>query len=59
MEQQIQSEIYRAFELLGADRELLAAVGSWGDTLDNEAVLSLLRGWVSRYVSPDRKLFIC
>jgi hypothetical protein len=28
----IRAEIYRAFEALGADRKLLATVGSWGDT---------------------------
>jgi len=31
IEQRIRSEIYRAIELLGADRELLATIGSWGD----------------------------
>lgn len=45
IEQQIRAEIYRAFELLGADRELLATIGSWGDTLDDEAVLILLKDW--------------
>lgn len=45
IEQQIRSEIYRALELLGADRELLATIGSWGDTLDDEAVLTLLKDW--------------
>ena len=38
-------EIYRAFEALGADRKLLATVGSWGDTLDDDEVLELLREW--------------
>ena len=37
--QQIRSEIYRAFELLGADSDLLAVVGSWGDTLKDEEIL--------------------
>ena len=45
IEQQIRSEIYRAFELLGADRHLLAAVGFWGDSLDDESVLDLLKEW--------------
>jgi hypothetical protein len=44
-EQQIRSEIYRAFELLGADRELLAVIGSWGDTLNDEEVLTFLKDW--------------
>ena len=45
IEGQIRSEIYRALELLGADRKLLAAVGSWGDTLDDGEVLELLTEW--------------
>jgi hypothetical protein len=45
IEQQIRSEIYRAMEYLGADLELLATVGSWGDTLPDEAVLALLKDW--------------
>jgi hypothetical protein len=28
---------------LGADPKLLGAIGSWGDTLDDESVLALLR----------------
>ena len=45
IEQQIRSEIYRAFEILGTDRHLLGAVGSWGDSLDDESVLALLKEW--------------
>ena len=45
IEMEIRTEIYRAFELLGADRELLAAVGSWGDTLDDAEILSSLKKW--------------
>lgn len=45
VESQIRSEIYRALEYLGADRKLLAAVGSWGDTLDDAEVLMLLKKW--------------
>lgn len=39
---------YDALEKLGADRFLLAAVGSWADTADDETVLSLLREWNSK-----------
>jgi len=45
LEQQIRAEIYRAFELLKADRELLAVIGSWGDTLNDEEVLTFLKDW--------------
>jgi hypothetical protein len=45
IEQQIRSEIYRAFEILGANSELLATIGSWGDTLDDEEILRLLKEW--------------
>jgi len=41
VEQQIRSEIYLAFEILGARRELLATIGSWGDTLDDAEVLAV------------------
>ena len=62
MERPIRLEIYGAFEHLGADRELLkllGTIGSWGGTLDDEEVLRLLREWLARYVTPDRKLSIC
>ena len=45
VEQEIRSEIYAAFETLGADRNLLAAIGSWGDTLADAEVLALLKEW--------------
>jgi len=38
-------EIYGAMDDLGADRHLLATVGSWGDTLDDDLVLKSLRRW--------------
>jgi hypothetical protein len=59
IEQQIRAEIYCALEVLGADRELLGTIGSWGDTLDDAEVLSLLKEWLGRYMTPDRKLSIC
>jgi hypothetical protein len=40
---QIKDEIMRALELLGADRALLAAVGSWGDILPDSEVLKSLK----------------
>ena len=49
IEQQIRSEIYGAFEHLGAERELLellGTIGSWGNTLDDEEVLGLLKEWL-------------
>jgi hypothetical protein len=32
-------------EQLGADEELLAVIGSWGDTLDDASVLAMLKEW--------------
>lgn len=43
IESEIRAEIYTALEKLGADKELLATIGSWGDTLDDREVLELLR----------------
>lgn len=40
---QVASELYAAFEVLGADAELLSTVGSWRDTLNEALVLSMLR----------------
>ena len=35
-------EIYEAVERFGGSRELLAVIGSWGDTLSDEEVLEAL-----------------
>ena len=43
IEQQIRSEIYRAFELLGDGRKLLGTIVSWGNALDDEEILRLLK----------------
>ena len=42
---EVVSEIYRALVLLGAEADLLGTVGSWGDSLSEEDVLSGLRCW--------------
>jgi hypothetical protein len=42
-EPQIADEIYTAMERLGAEKELLAIVGSWRDTLPVREVLAVLR----------------
>jgi len=41
----IADEIHTALERLDADAELLAIVGSWGDTLEDADVLALLRDY--------------
>jgi len=41
-------KLYEALEKLGAERELLAAVGSWLDTWTDEQVLEELRKWTGR-----------
>jgi hypothetical protein len=45
---QIAHELYRALQSLGADNELLSTVGSYGDTLDDDDVLALLKSWNAR-----------
>lgn len=37
--------LYDTAAQLGADRYLLAAIGSWGDTLSDQEALQELRGW--------------
>ena len=39
------SHVYRALRFLGADRWLLAAVGSWRDAQGEESVLQDLQRW--------------
>jgi hypothetical protein len=51
----IRDEISRALVLLGADRELLATVGSWGETLPDKEVLRLLKEWNARKLA-ERQL---
>jgi hypothetical protein len=41
----IRDEIVRAFDLLGADSNLLTTLNSWGDSIDDAEVLRLLRVW--------------
>jgi len=38
-------KIYDTLEALGADPYLLGAVGSWGNTIDDDEVLGELRRW--------------
>jgi hypothetical protein len=40
---EIVAQLYAALERLGADEELLAIVGSYGDTLSDATVLRLLQ----------------
>ena len=40
------SEIYRSMELLRADKQLLALIGGWNETLPDEMVLEGLRLWI-------------
>jgi hypothetical protein len=50
----IANEIYIALKHLGAEPMLLAIIGSWGDTLSDEEVLSALQDWNNKTVhSPD------
>lgn len=41
-QQKIVRALYNELERLGASVDTLAAVGSWGDTLQDEEVLSIL-----------------
>jgi hypothetical protein len=45
IEGKTKDEMYRAAEQLGADRFLLAAIGSWRDTMGDEDALRELRDW--------------
>ena len=43
---EIIKEVYRSIELMGADEQLLALIGSWNETLPDETVLEGLRFWI-------------
>ncbi len=45
---QIAHELYRAIKVTGGNGQLLSIVGSYGDTLDDDDVLALLRSWNRR-----------
>jgi hypothetical protein len=45
IEGKTKQQMYKAAERLGGDRYLLAAIGSWRDTMDDEDVLRDLRDW--------------
>jgi len=49
--QQIRSEIYKMLERLNASPNELAIVGSWGDTMSDDEILSMLID-VNRDISP-------
>jgi hypothetical protein len=42
---EIAAELYTTLEQLSADPELLAVVGSWRDTLDDDEILAHLRSF--------------
>jgi hypothetical protein len=46
---QIASELCEAIKHLRGGMELLSIVGSYGDTLDDDEVLSQLRTWNTRH----------
>jgi hypothetical protein len=45
---QIVEELFRAFEHLDADRQLLSIIGSIGDSMRDQDVLTMLRSWNAR-----------
>jgi hypothetical protein len=47
MTEKIAAEIYRTLLLLGADHQLLGAIGSWADGESGEDVLRNLQAWNS------------
>ena len=41
-------ELYRCVDLLGADEQLLALIGSWNETLPDKMVLEGLKFWIKQ-----------
>ncbi len=48
----IASELYKAVRHIGGSGQLLSIVGSYGDTLDDDDVLALLRAWNDQHRAP-------
>ena len=44
-EMAIRQEVYKAFQSFGAKSDILSLIGSWGDTLEDEDILSGLQHW--------------
>jgi hypothetical protein len=45
----IMREVYKAVEKLGGDFEILGPIGSYGDSMGDEAVLASLVAWNAAY----------
>ncbi len=45
-QQRIATAIYRLLERHGAEFELLAVIGSWGDTLPEDEIAGLLEAYI-------------
>lgn len=45
LNREIVLELYRSLVLLGAQSDLLSTVGSWGDSLPDDTVLSDIKAW--------------
>lgn len=54
---EVRREISRALGLLGADRELLATVGSWRHTMNDAEVLEELQRWNQSYYERHNQPF--
>jgi hypothetical protein len=51
------SQIYVAVERMGGNSELLALIGSWGDTLPDEEILECLQMYNERGTYKSKVLF--
>jgi hypothetical protein len=50
--QKIAKELYQAINTLGGSGQLLSIVGSYGDTLEDDDVLAMLRQWNDQHRTP-------
>jgi hypothetical protein len=47
--------LYEVVELLGGTREILAIIGSWGDTQEDEELLGEIKVWIKLKKEIDGK----
>lgn len=50
--EKIAKELYQAIQTLGGSGQLLSIVGSYGDTLNDDEVLTMLRRWNDQHRTP-------
>ena len=52
MKAQIARELYQAIKTIGGSGQLLSIIGSYGDTLEDDDILAMLKAWNDQHRAP-------